>query len=163
MCFSFNEKWINQLAFCVHIQLCLLCGAIDLSTSMGVFFFSFSLFPSSMKLYLRMVFLHSFPPLFWYVIYLISLSSKIVLQQSTARKKKYSSNRVIKHKSRSFTRYIQSSKVDISTILIETKIIISIQCSQLLLLVIGYCGFVDGTQTKYSTFSCNVMLCILAM
>ena len=33
---SGNGKWINQLAFCVHIQLRLVCGAIDLSTSMGV-------------------------------------------------------------------------------------------------------------------------------
>lgn len=35
---SGNTKWINQLAFCVHIQLRIVCGAIDLSTSMGVFF-----------------------------------------------------------------------------------------------------------------------------
>lgn len=41
--FSGNGKWINQLAFCVHIQLCLMCGAIDLSTSMIVFFYSFIL------------------------------------------------------------------------------------------------------------------------
>lgn len=163
MCYSFNEKWINQLAFCVHIQLCLLCGAIDLSTSMGVFFsfspLSISFFheavPSSVVLTLLF---SSFYSGIWYIWYLPPLKSFCSI-------------------GRKFILATESANINLDLFGIGHYRYIVIICrhfcnfngnknnfnSMLAAIVIGHFGFADGIRTKCFTFSYNIMLCTLAL